>query len=285
MQHSLASEQVDAYRCDGYLFPLDLFGSGQVAAIRAELEQAQRDAVAAGLESEFSQLVRANAQYLLPFVYHVATAPQLLDRVESLLGPDLMLWSAEFFIKAANSDKIVSWHQDLTYWGLGETDDEVTAWLALSDVSVESGCMRFVPGSHHQKLLPHRDTFDAKNLLSRGQEVVAEVDENQAVDVVLRPGQLSLHHGRLLHASGPNRSDQDRIGLALRFLTPAVKQQVAPRDYAMQVRGIDAQQNWIHVAPPTRNFAPADLDLYRRIGEDQRLALAAGATQEMHSAY
>jgi chlorinating enzyme len=285
MQHSLASEQVDAYRRDGYLFPLDLFGSGQVAAIRGELEQAQRDAVAAGLESEFSQLVRANAQYLLPFVYHVATAPQLLDRVESLLGPDLMLWSAEFFIKAANSDKIVSWHQDLTYWGLGETDDEVTAWLALSDVNVESGGMRFVPGSHHQKLLPHRDTFDAKNLLSRGQEVVAEVDENQAVDVVLRPGQLSLHHGRLFHASGPNRSDQDRIGLALRFLTPAVKQQVAQRDYAMQVRGIDAQQNWIHVAPPTRNFAPADLDLYRRIGEDQCLALAAGATQEMHSAY
>ena len=285
MQYSLVSEQVDAYRRDGYLFPLDVFGSGQVEAIRAELEQAQRDAVAAGLEDEFLQLVRANAQYLLPFVYHVATAPQLLDRVESLLGPDLLLWSAEFFIKGAHSDKIVSWHQDLTYWGLGETDDEVTAWLALSEVNVESGCMRFVPGSHHQKLLPHRDTFDAKNLLSRGQEVAVEVDDKDSVDVVLRPGQLSLHHGRIFHASGPNRSDQDRIGLAFRFLTPAVKQQVAQRDYAMQVRGIDALQNWIHVAPPTRNFAPANLDLYRRIREDQRLALADGATQEMHAAY
>ena len=115
MQHSLASEQVDAYRRDGYLFPLDVFGSGQVDAIRAELEQARHDAVALGLEDEFPQLVRANAQYLLPFVYHVATAPQLLDRVESILGPDLLLWSAEFFIKGANSDKIVSWHQDLTY--------------------------------------------------------------------------------------------------------------------------------------------------------------------------
>jgi chlorinating enzyme len=285
MQHSLASEQVDAYRRDGYLFPLDVFDCGQVDAVRAELEQARRDAVALGLEDKFSQLVRANAQYLLPFVYHVATAPQLLDRVESILGPDLLLWSAEFFIKGARTDKIVSWHQDLTYWGLGETDDEVTAWLALSEVNVESGCMRFLPGSHHQKLLPHRDTFDAKNLLSRGQQVAVEVDENDAVDVVLRPGQMSLHHGRIFHASGPNQSDQDRIGVAFRFLTPAVKQQVAQRDYAMQVRGIDAKQNWIHVAPPTRNFSSADLELHQRIREDQSLALASGAKQELHAAY
>ena len=285
MQYSLASEQVDAYRRDGYLFPLDVFGSGQVDAIRGELEQARRDAVAPGLEDEFSQLLRTNAQYLLPFVHHVATAPQLLDRVESILGPDLLLWSAEFFIKGARSDKFVSWHQDLTYWGLGDTDNEITAWLALSEVNVESGCMRFLPGSHHQKLLPHRDTFDANNLLSRGQEVAADVDEKEAVDVVLRPGQLSLHHGRIFHASGPNRSEQDRIGLAFRFLTPAAKQQVSQRDYAMQVRGIDAQHNWIHVAPPTRNFWPADLKLYRRIREDQSLSLAAGATREMHAAY
>ena len=285
MKQSLTTEQIDAYRRDGYLFPLDVFGSGQVDAIRAELEQARRDAVAPGLEDEFSQLVRTNAQYLLPFVHHVATAPQLLDRIESILGPDLLLWSAEFFIKGAHSDKIVSWHQDLTYWGLGDTDNEITAWLALSEVNVESGCMRFLPGSHHQKLLPHRDTFDANNLLSRGQEVAAQVDEKEAVDVVLRPGQLSLHHGRIFHASGPNRSERERIGLAFRFLTPAVKQQVSQRDYAMQVRGIDAQHNWIHVAPPTRNFWPADLKLYRRIREDQSLALAAGATREMHAAY
>ena len=265
MQHSLATEQVDA--------------------IRAELEQARRDAAALGLEDEFPLLVRTNAQYLLPFVYQVATAPQLLDRVESILGPNLLLWSAEFFIKGAHTDKIVSWHQDLTYWGLGETDNEVTAWLALSEVNVESGCMRFLPGSHHQKLLPHRDTFDAKNLLSRGQQVAVEVDEKEAVDVELRPGQLSLHHGRIFHASGPNRSDLDRIGLAFRFLTPAVKQQVSERDYAMQVRGIDAQQNWIHVAPPTRNFSSADLKLHRRIREEQSIALGAGANQEMLAAY
>jgi ectoine hydroxylase-related dioxygenase (phytanoyl-CoA dioxygenase family) len=279
----LGADTVASYRRDGYLFPLDVFSAGQVDFICAELTQAQRDAERLGLE--WPLLLRANAQYLLPFVYQVATAPQLLDWIESILGADLLLWSAEFFIKSAHSDKFVSWHQDLTYWGLGETDDEITAWLALSEADVESGCMRFLPGSHLQRIVAHRDTFDAANLLSRGQEVAVEVDEEQAVDVILRSGQVSLHHGRMFHASGPNRSDHDRIGLVFRFVTPGVRQQVAQRDYAMQVRGIDAGNNWIHVAPPTRNFASADLDLYRRIRDDQRLALAAGAAQEMHAAY
>jgi ectoine hydroxylase-related dioxygenase (phytanoyl-CoA dioxygenase family) len=133
--------------------------------------------------------------------------------------------------------------------------------------------------------MPHHDTFDASNLLSRGQQVAVEVDEKQAMDVELHPGQMSLHHGRMFHASGPNRSDHDRVGLVFRFLTPAVRQQVSQRDYAMQVRGIDDHGNWIHVAPPTRNFAAADLELYERIGNDQRAALAEGATRELHNAY
>jgi len=281
----LTGQQVAQYRSDGYLFPLDVFNAPQVAMIVAELEQARADAAVLGLESAWPRLIRANAQYLLPFVCQVATAPGLLDAVESILGPDLLLWSAEFFIKGAHTDKIVTWHQDLTYWGLGETDDEITAWVALSEVNVESGCMRFLPGSQRQPILPHRDTFDASNLLSRGQQVAVEVDEQQAVDVELRPGQMSLHHGRMFHASGPNRSDHDRVGLVFRFLTPGVRQLVAQRDYAMQVRGIDDQGHWIHVAPPTRNFGSADLALYERISEDQRSALAAGAEQELHAAY
>jgi ectoine hydroxylase-related dioxygenase (phytanoyl-CoA dioxygenase family) len=281
----LTDEQVDQYRSNGYLFPLDAFNAPQVEMIVAEFEQAQADATALGLASAWPRLTRANAHYLLPFVCQVATAPRLLDAVESILGPDLLLWSAEFFIKGAHSDKIVTWHQDLTYWGLGETDDEITAWVALSEVNVESGCMRFLPGSQRQPILPHRDTFDTSNLLSRGQQVAVEVDEKHAVDVELHPGQMSLHHGRMFHASGPNRSDHDRIGLVFRFLTPSVRQLVSKRDYAMQVRGIDDQGNWVHVAPPTRNFAAADLALYERIRDDQRAALAEGALQELHAAY
>ena len=213
MPMMLTDQQLADYRDNGYLFPLDVFIRPQVEMILAEFAQAQDDARALGLEAEWPRLIRANAHYLLPFVYQVATAPRLLDPVESILGPNMLLWSAEFFIKPAQSDKIVSWHQDLTYWGLGETDEEITAWVALSEVNPESGCMRFLPGSQRERIQPHRDTFDATNLLSRGQEVAVDVDEAQAVNVELHPGQVSLHHGRMFHASGPNRSDHDRIGV------------------------------------------------------------------------
>ena len=285
MTDALDASQRQSYRENGYLFPLDVFDATQVDAIRAGFAEARTDAERLGLGPDWDRLIRANAHYLLPFVCRVATEPRLLESVASILGPNLLLWSAEFFIKPAKTDKIVTWHQDLTYWGLGETDDEITAWVALSDVSVESGCMRFLPGSHQQQILPHRDTFDEANLLSRGQQVDVEVDENKAVNVLLKPGQVSLHHGRIFHASGPNSSDHDRVGLVFRFLTPAVRQQVAQRDYAMQVRGYDDQGNWIHVAPPTRNFASDDLALYERIREDQRQALADGAAEELHAAY
>jgi len=277
--------QITQYRDQGYLYPLDLFDAAQVEAILTDYRQARADAGALGLESEWPLLTRANAHYLMPFVSRSACAPRLLDAVESLLGPDLLLYSAEFFIKGAHTDKIVSWHQDLTYWGLGETDEEVTAWLALSEVNAESGCMRFIPGSQRQPILPHRDTFAANNLLSRGQELTVDIDEDEAVDVVLCPGQVSLHHGRMFHASGPNLSDHDRVGLVFRFVTPAVRQQVGRRDYATLVRGADTLGNWVHVGPPSRNFARADLELYARIRDEQRAALAAGATRDLHAAY
>lgn len=285
MTYAFTADQVDQYQRDGYLFPLDVFDEKRVASILGELEHARAVAREKELGSELDLLLRANTHYLLPFVSEVARSPQLLDRVESILGPNILLWSAEFFIKGAHTDKIVSWHQDLTYWGLGDTDQELTAWLALSDATVESGCMRFISGSHHQQILPHRDTFDETNLLSRGQEVAVAVNENDAVDVILNPGQVSFHHGRIFHASGPNRGDHDRIGLALRFLSPEVKQIVANRDYAMMVRGIDTSNNWIHVAPPTRLFDPADLKLQAQVRQDQAAAFAEGAQQEMHAAY
>ncbi len=282
--HALTADEVDSYQRNGYLYPLDVYDDNQVADIVAELEQARLDAKRQGLATQLTQLLRSNAHFLLPFVNRVARNPKIVERVASILGPDLLLWSAEFFIKPARTNKIVSWHQDLTYWELGETDEELTGWLALSEVSLESGCMRFLPASHKQAILPHRDTFDASNLLSRGQEVAVDIDESEAVNVELNPGQVSFHHGRIFHASGPNRSDHDRIGLVFRFLTPQVRQLVAKRDYAMLVRGIDSGKHWIHVAPPTRNFDPADLRLREQVQQEQAAALGAGAAQEMHVA-
>ncbi len=279
MTQSLTAEQIQSYRDNGYLFPLDVFNAAEVAAILEQMVQARVDAAASGNETQFAELLRTRAHMTMPFVCRIAGHPDLLDRVASILGPNLMLWGAYFFIKSAHTDKIVSRHQDLTYWGLGETDDEVTAWLALSDVSVESGCMRFVPGSHKQRLLPHRDTFSDSNLLSRGQEIDVEIDENDAVNVVLKPGQVSFHHGRIFHASGPNQSDHDRIGLAFRYITPEVEQQTAQRDYGMMMRGVDRGRNWNHLARPSRNFDAGDLQLREVVIADMAATLARDASQ------
>lgn len=279
MPAGLSRDQVDRYRRDGYLFPLEAVDAGTAGRLRAEIERLERNQVPGDLPRPLAQYFRTNGHLVLPFMAEIACIPSVLDAVESILGPDVLVWSCEFFIKEPGTPKIVSWHQDLTYWGLGETDEELTAWIALTPSTPLSGCMRFVAGSHHQAIVAHRDTFGADNLLSRGQEIAAAVDEAGAVDVVLQPGQMSFHHGRMFHASGPNRSDDRRIGAAVRYVTPAVRQIVGERDYAMLVRGADRMKNWIHVAPPRAPFDPAALELYEEILADQSLALTKDAGQ------
>ena len=273
MPGSLDSDQVKRYREDGYLCSLDFLDETQLKFALGELEQADTQHQILKLKKDLAEYLRINAQILFPFVYQIAREPILLDMVESILGENILIYSAEFFIKQARTDKLVSWHQDLTYWGLGETDEELTAWVALSEVNTESGCMRFVPGSHKQGIQPHKDTYADNNLLSRGQEISVDVDESKTVNAELKPGQVSFHHGRLFHASGPNRSDHARIGLAIRYVTPAVRQLHGERDFAMMARGIDNTQNWVHLTPPTELFDATNLALYEGIRAEQTRVL------------
>ena len=281
MTGTLAADQVAAYGRDGFLFPLDVMSADDAARLRAQIEALERDHPDASLPRPLNQYVRVNAQLVIPFLADLARSPAVTGPVADILGPDLLAWSVELFIKEPGSAKVVSWHQDLTYWGMGETDEEITAWIAASDVSRASGCMRFVAGSHNQRIVPHTDTFDADNLLSRGQEIAVEVDENAAAFVELKPGQMSLHHGRMFHASGTNVSDDRRIGIAIRYVTPRVRPVVAARDYAMLVRGADRDGNWINVALPAAPFDEASLRLYEEVLAEQSGTLAEGADQTL----
>ena len=110
--------------------------------------------------------------------------PAILDAVEDVIGPDILVWGGSFFNKAGGSPDLVSWHQDATYWGL-EPMDIVTAWVALTPSTVESGCMRVVPGSHAGNILPHTETYGANKLLSRGQEIAIEVNSVNSVALSL----------------------------------------------------------------------------------------------------
>lgn len=277
----LSDIQQAVYRDNGFLFPIDILNADEVAAARAELEGIERDWLDNGLPLALNQYKRVNAQVVMPLAARLALDPRILDAVEGILGPDLMVWSAEFFIKEANTKQIVSMHQDLTYWGLGATENQVTAWLALSPASVASGCMDFVAGSHKNPILPHKDTYSDLNLLSRGQEVQVDVQPDDKTAIELRPGQMSLHHGLTIHGSGPNRSDDRRIGFAIRYLNPNARQEVADRDYALMARGVDLSGNFIHYAAPTQLFTGASLDLYDRIRADQAKALAKGAAADV----
>ena len=278
LQHPrpLSQSQADQYWEDGYLFPIDVFSADEAATYRAELEEIERDYLAADLPRPLNQYRRVNSHVVMPLAAKMASDPRILDAVESVLGPDLLVWSAEFFIKEANTTQIVGMHQDLTYWGMGETPDQVTAWVALSPATQASGCMDFVKGSHKNPILPHNDTFSENNLLSRGQEIAVDVADADKTAIELKPGQMSLHHGLTIHGSGPNQSDDRRIGFAIRFLNPKVKQQVADKDYAMLVRGQDSSGNFELVDAPESLFSPASLALYDKIRANQAKALAQG---------
>ena len=210
------------------------------------------------------------------FAHALVTHPRILDAVEAIIGPDILVWGSTFFIKEPHSESFVSWHQDLRYWGL-DSDAEVSAWLALSPVMEANGCMRFLPGSHKGELLPHRDTFTQNNFLTRGQEAAIEIDENETVAVTLEPGQASLHHGKLLHASGPNRADERRIGLAINYIAAHVRQEVAREDFAMPVRGKDRHGHFRHVPPPREDLSDEALSWHGRILSAQNEALYEGA--------
>ena len=261
----LTQEQIDQYWEDGYLFPVRAFDAEETASLRAELEGIEKDWLAADLPQPLNTYKRVNAHLVMPMTVRVASDPRILNVVEGILGPDIMIYGAEFFIKEARTKQIVTMHQDLTYWGLGATSKMVTVWLALSPATPASGCMDFVAGSHKNPILPHEDTFDENNLLSRGQEIKVEVSEADKTAIALEPGQFSLHHGLTIHGSGPNVSDDRRIGLVIRYVTPDVAQEVADRDYATLVRGVDRVQNFINVSGPAENFSPASLDLFEEI--------------------
>ena len=271
------------YERDGFLCPYDVISETEAAAILADLEAGEAELADPQRRAELSML-RSYPARLLPSFDRLIRHPRLLDAVSQILGPDLLAWGSGLFIKEAASPNFVSWHQDLTYWGLDEVN-EVTAWVALSPATVESGCMRFVPGSHRKRLVPHRDSFAKDNLLTRGQEIAVEVDEASAVDVVLRPGQASLHHGHLFHASGPNRSSVRRVGAAIRYVTPSMKQTSGARLLVAQVSGRDDYGHFTVAPPPAGRLLAEDFERCRRDVELKRGVLYKGVPAETGRRY
>jgi len=266
----LSPVQVDAFKRNGYHFPLRALSADEALAYRRRLELSE-----ATLGGPLRGALRSKPHLLFTWAHELIRHPAILDAVEDIYGPNLLVWSSSFFIKEANDPSYVSWHQDSTYWGLSHPD-VVTAWIALSVSIVENGCMRVIPGTHLKDQLPHKDTFAENNLLSRGQEVQVEVNAADAVDIELQPGQFSLHHVRLVHGSEPNNANYRRIGYAVRYIPTYVRQTVGPRDCATLVRGVDEYHHFDMEPAPKADLDPEAVDLHRRVTEEANQILYRG---------
>ena len=250
----LSHQQKDYYQQKGYCFPIAVLEEREVARFRNNFDDyclKNADQVAA-LPPRDQHIVFSETHSYLKWVYEIVSHTKVLDAVECVLGPNLLVWNTRWFAKMPGDKTYISWHQDATYWGL-HPPKVATAWVALSESVPENGCMRLLPGSHHGALLPQRETYAADNALSRGQEIAVEVDETKAVDVCLRPGEMSLHDIGLVHGSNVNRSDGPRIGLAIRYIAPEVVQEGTARQIAFLVRGKDEYSHFDPGEPPTSN--------------------------------
>lgn len=238
-----------SYQKDGFITGIDIISLAKAADHRKAMENAESTIGPLHYKPKVHTILRSPLQ--------LAMQPKVLDIVEALIGPDILLYNVTYIVKEAGSLSHVSWHQDLTYWGLSH-DDQVSMWLALSLASTESGCMRMIPGSHLHGRFKHDISADQTNVLFQGQ-TVRDVNESSAVMCSLEPGEASFHHGWTLHASMPNHSKDRRIGLNVQYIAPHVRQTKHDCDSAMLVRGQDRYNHFLHDVPALVDLDPAAL--------------------------
>ena len=230
MSKVLTKEQIEQYHDQGFISPIRVISEQEALSIKNELEQ-----VEAEFPEEINAEIRNNLHLSFAFLYKLAHNKIIVDAIEYLIGPNISLWASVMFIKEPSSKHYVSWHQDATYMGL-DSMNFPTPWIALSPSNKETGCMTMISGSHKLKIQEHEDTFAENNILTRGQ-VIQNVDESRAVDLILEPGEMSIHHGAVIHGSQPNKGSQRRIGFSLQSYMPNDVSQVVGRNIWTHVRG------------------------------------------------
>jgi non-heme Fe2+,alpha-ketoglutarate-dependent halogenase len=255
MASTLTSAEVQQYDRDGYLPARPLMTATRALDLRLRL-QAFEESQGMTLGQMPGQM-RAKTHLLLPWMNELVHNPKLLDMVESLLGPDLLVYHVTCWLKEPGDGSFVSWHQDGTYFHLDPPNRHVTAWVALTDAHQANGCMRFLPGSHRDGQLHHESGEIRNNLLSNGQVVDREIDESTAVDLVVPLGCVSFHHTHLIHSSSPNNSADRRIGIGVSYIPTSVRHATGKRLTASLVRGQDVHGYFEDEPAPVSEFDDA----------------------------
>src|SRR6202012_3922618 len=216
----LSAEKQEFYAENGYLYPIRVFTDAETADFRRQFDDytRQNQELLGKMIPRERRAVYGLTHLMLPWVYKIASHPRVLDAVEGAIGPNILVWGSDWFVKFPRDAAFISWHQDGAYWGL-KPPQVTTAWIALSPSTLESGCMQVMPGTQKMQFA-QRETYAKDNALSRGQEIALAVDESKAVALSLSPGEMSLHHIGIAHGSKANQSNYARVGIAVRYIAP-----------------------------------------------------------------
>ncbi|MEQ8404497.1 MAG: phytanoyl-CoA dioxygenase family protein [Oceanicaulis sp.] len=247
-----------SYAREGYVSPLTVLSAAECETLRSKMNalgEARGGLLPPGLNMK--------AHLLVPALWRLVQDPRVIEPVAAILGEDVLCWGSSFFDKRPGDAGHAPWHQDSTYWGL-ERPDALTAWVALTHSTPENGCLRVIPGSHSVQIA-HKHAHDPDNMLLGGEVICANVDEAKAVDLALKPGEMSIHHQQLIHGSRRNRSTERRFGFAIRYIAGHLRSAGGAgyaRSYATLVRGKD-HGGFILETAPERDL---DRDALRRHG-------------------
>jgi hypothetical protein len=257
MAKILSEAQIGQYRRDGYLFPFPALSASELAECNAGLARFEHWLGQPVNQGDFRW--RSASYVFLPWVDALVRHARILDAVEDLIGPDILVYTATWFIKEAHSPAFAAWHQDATYFGIVPNDQHVTAWVALSDASAEAGCMEVASSRGQPRQMRHAALRLANSINGAGQSIVDPFDQGGTAMMELPAGSFSLHHTLCRHRSAPNRAGHRRVGLGISYIPASSRLDGRVRMYARLVRGRDPDGHFELIPPPEGELHPAAL--------------------------
>jgi ectoine hydroxylase-related dioxygenase (phytanoyl-CoA dioxygenase family) len=264
---ALTAGQVESFHYNGFFYPIPALTPQETATCLAGLDR---------LESELGSPVadadikwRSHAYAHSPWFHDLARHPRILDAVEDVIGPDILIWTSTFFIKEPHSETFAAWHQDGAYFGL-EPNEQVCAWVALTDASKEAGCMEMLSSRGAPKMYQHAPMGLRHSINRAGQTIVEPFDEANPTAMALNAGEFSLHHELAVHRSAPNNAAHRRVGIGINYLPTRVRVKGPVRLKAMLVRGKDTHGYWDLIDPPSAERDVAALAAHQQVSDRYR---------------
>ncbi|MBS1959505.1 MAG: phytanoyl-CoA dioxygenase family protein [Bdellovibrionales bacterium] len=244
---------------NGQVSPIPVLNAEEVTLYREKLLS-----LLDGYKWKLDAVNRHKPHLYLKWANDLGRHPKMLEAVKQVLGPDLLLWYSVIFVKPPQNTGFVPWHQDSTYWAMNK-EEGLSAWLALSDVNEANGCVNYIPGSNKGADIKHEINNSKDNMLHRGQ-MIKDLDTTTAKPIILKPGEMSMHDLRTLHASGPNPSDQPRLGIAFRYIPTSNFPRTLKwlKRGATLVSGEDKFHHFVDDPVPQFDFDPVAMKAYKK---------------------